>query len=112
MAVSTNIKRLREGSNMTQSELADRLGVARSTVTQWENGWSSPRMGMVQKLAGVFRVTTGDIVSDTVEQPDASADALFERLGRNYSALDLEQRQLLVGISDLLVGGVIDSTAT
>lgn len=102
MAVSTNIKRLRESSNMTQSELADRLGVARSTVTQWENGWSSPRMGMVQKLAGVFKVTTGEIVADTVEQPDVSTDAMFDHLSRNYSALTVEQRQLLVSFSDLL----------
>lgn len=64
MSVGANIKRFRELANMTQSDLAQRLDVARSTVTQWENGWSSPRMGMVQKLAGVFNVSTADVVSD------------------------------------------------
>lgn len=64
MPVSSNIKRLREQSGMTQEQLADKLEVARSTVTQWEGGWSNPRMGMVQKLAGVFGVSTADIVSD------------------------------------------------
>ena len=64
MSVGTNIKQLRDRAGLTQEELADKLGVARSTVTQWENGWSNPRMGMVQKLAGVFRVTSSDIVSD------------------------------------------------
>lgn len=64
MSVGTNIKQFRDQAGMTQEELADKLGVARSTVTQWENGWSNPRMGMVQKLAGVFHVTSSDIVSD------------------------------------------------
>lgn len=69
MPVSSNIKRLREAANLTQVELADKLGVARSTVTQWENGWSNPRMGMVQKLAGVFGVTTADVVYDGEDSP-------------------------------------------
>lgn len=75
MPVSANIRRLREQSGMTQSDLAEKLGVARSTVTQWENGWSSPRMGMVQKLAGVFRVTSADIVADSVPKTKLPANA-------------------------------------
>ena len=72
MSVATNIKRLRARASMTQGDLASKLGVASSTVTQWENGWSSPRMGMVQKLAGVFGVSSADIVSDV----DASASLI------------------------------------
>lgn len=68
MSVGANIKRFREQADMTQNDLAQKLDVARSTVTQWENGWSSPRMGMIQKLAGVFGVTTADIVDDGSSQ--------------------------------------------
>lgn len=64
MSVGSNIQKLRKAHGMTQDDLARCIGVARSTVTQWENGWSNPRMGMVQKLAGVFRVSTADIVAD------------------------------------------------
>lgn len=76
MSVGTNIKQLRDRAGMTQEELADKLGVARSTVTQWENGWSNPRMGMVQKLAGVFHVTSSDIVSDEPVKPNLPANAI------------------------------------
>ncbi len=103
MAVSTNIKRLREHSNMTQSELADTLGVARSTVTQWENGWSSPRMGMVQKLAGVFRVTTAEIVADQPTVQSDKADLALNRLVENYSHLPAEWKAALVKMSDTML---------
>lgn len=76
MSVGTNIKQLRDRAGMTQEELADKLGVARSTVTQWENGWSNPRMGMVQKLAGVFHVTSSDIVSDEPVKSSLPANAI------------------------------------
>lgn len=76
MSVGTNIKQLRDRAGMTQEELADKLGVARSTVTQWENGWSNPRMGMVQKLAGVFHVTSSDIVSDVPVSSPLPANAI------------------------------------
>ena len=75
MSVATNIKRLSSRADMTQGDLAARLGVARSTATQWENGWSSPRMGMVQKLAGVFGVSSADIVSDSSDGMPIAADS-------------------------------------
>lgn len=72
MSVSTNIKCLREKNDMTQGQLAEKLNVARSTVTQWERGWSNPRMGMIQRIAGVFGVSVSEIVSDNPNIPDGA----------------------------------------
>lgn len=71
MSVGANIKQLRKSHRLTQDELAEKLNVARSTVTQWENGWSNPRMGTVQRLAGVFGVSAADIVSERGPQQGA-----------------------------------------
>ncbi len=76
MSVGANIRRLRDLSGMTQEDLAEKLDVARSTVTQWENGWSNPRMGMIQKLAGVFGVSTADIVYDGPGAAPATSGAI------------------------------------
>lgn len=54
MAISKNIKRLRMNRDWTQEQLAEKVGVTRSTVTQWETGWSKPRMGAVEKLAAGY----------------------------------------------------------
>lgn len=40
MALSENIKKLREEKKFTQQQLADRLYVSRQTVCRWENGVS------------------------------------------------------------------------
>lgn len=64
MSISRNIKALRLKAGMTQSELAERIGVTRATVTQWEREWSQPRMGAISKLADVFGVTVSDMVGE------------------------------------------------
>ena len=69
MGLADNIKKLRTDANMTQAKLADMVGVTRATVTQWETGWSQPRMGAVEKLAEVFGVPMSTIVSDGIHSP-------------------------------------------
>lgn len=64
MGIAENIKKLRTQSDWTQEQLAEKIGVTRSTVTQWETGWSQPRMGAVEKLAAVFGLSVSEFVSD------------------------------------------------
>ncbi len=77
MGIAENIKKLRTQSDWTQEQLAAKIGVTRSTVTQWETGWSQPRMGAVEKLAAVFGLSVSEFVSDiplmkkTVSEDDA-----------------------------------------
>lgn len=76
MAIKDNIRRLRESRNMTQDELAKALGVTRPAVTQWESGWSKPRMGTVEKIAGYFGVSITEIIEGSRDIPvSASGDA-------------------------------------
>lgn len=76
MAIKDNIKRLRESRDMTQDELAKALGVTRPAVTQWESGWSKPRMGTVEKIAEFFGVGISDVIESQQDMPvHASGDA-------------------------------------
>ena len=62
MDLADNLKRLRTDAGLTQSELAKKVGVTRATVTQWETGWSQPRMGAVERLAEAFGVSISELV--------------------------------------------------
>lgn len=64
IGVAQNIRRLRLDAGLTQEQLAARLGVARTTIAQWESGSSHPRYAMMTKHAQVFGVDRSVIVAD------------------------------------------------
>ena len=76
---------LRSGRGWSQHELADRLGVADSTVSAWETGVKSPRMEMAFKIADLFGVGIGYLLDEDSEpEPyDEDVAAILELLGRN-----------------------------
>ena len=65
MGLAENIKKFRTDADLTQAKLADLVGVTRATVTQWERGWSQPRMGAVEKLSEVLGVSISELVDDS-----------------------------------------------
>lgn len=55
--ISNNIRRLRfDASEMTQQQLADKVGVTRQTIAAIENGKYSPTLELAFKMAQVFNV--------------------------------------------------------
>ena len=107
MGISANIRAYRADRGWTQEQLAEKLDVARSTITQWETGWSKPRMGMVAKLADAFGVSMSDIVADDVKikyslvmLDDISKDEY--RLIELYRNMDTRARKDLLKIAETL----------
>ncbi len=74
--INEKIKLLREQKGWTQIELADKLGVSKSSVSQWESGMKEPRMGMIQKIADIFGVTKSYIIEDGENFQSYDPDAL------------------------------------
>lgn len=56
--IADKIKELRTANNITQSELAARLGITRSSVNAWEMGISIPSTMYIVELAHLFSVST------------------------------------------------------
>ena len=60
--VSNDIRRFRfEHGEMTQAELADRIGVTRQTIIAIEQGRYSPSLEMAFQIAGVFEVPLDEL---------------------------------------------------
>ena len=51
------IKDLRKAAGLTQSQLAEAMGVGQSTVCNWENGVAAPMASMLPKLADLLGCT-------------------------------------------------------
>lgn len=56
-----NVAMLRLERDMTQLELAKKLGVSRGTVAAWEVRGTLPNMGTMDKLQEVFGVSAGEL---------------------------------------------------
>ncbi|MFI1913982.1 helix-turn-helix transcriptional regulator [Nocardia sp. NPDC020380] len=60
--VTNNIRALRfSNGEMTQAELADRLGVTRQTVIAIEQGKYSPSLEVAFQIARVFRAALDEV---------------------------------------------------
>jgi len=64
MAVSDRLQTLRRTRGWSQETLAERLGVSRQAVSQWEGGLAVPELDNLVGLADAFQVTLDDLVRD------------------------------------------------
>ena len=86
--IGDTIRALRERAGYSQSELARKLSVTRSSVNAWESGLSAPTAVYIIELAKLFRVSSDFILGlDHTQQIDLSS--LTEREVRIlYELLD------------------------
>ena len=64
MAISENIKLLREKYRLSQKDLALIAGVSDKAVSTWERGLKEPRMGAIQKIADHFVIKKSNLIED------------------------------------------------
>ncbi len=57
------IRELREAAGYTQEYVAQRMGVTRCTVTQWELGNKNPRADKLPTLAALFHCSIDALYS-------------------------------------------------
>lgn len=59
--VASSIRALRLERQMTQAQLASKLGVQYQTVSKWETGTSVPDTAMIPMIADVLGVTIDEL---------------------------------------------------
>ncbi len=59
--MQTRIEEYRHNARLTQSELADQLGVTRQTIISLENGRYKASLVLAHKIAQFFQVTIEDV---------------------------------------------------
>lgn len=100
------LKVARENANLTQEELAGRVGVMVRSVKGWESGKSAPRANRLQMLAGILGVSLNWLLEGREDgfmeaqstSPEVSMQKELERL---HAALD-EARSLAARSLDRL----------
>ncbi len=57
------LRELRKSRNMTQPQLAQLLGIAKSTISMYENGRREPDLETLEAIADIFNVDLNSLVS-------------------------------------------------
>lgn len=69
MNFGNKLKELRTGQKLTQQQLAERIGVAKSVISYYESGDRYPSYDVLVKIAHIFHTSTDyllDISKDNV----------------------------------------------
>ncbi len=105
------IARLRKEQNLTQKELADRLGISDKTISKWETGNGMPDVSMLQPLCEVLTVNLNELLSGerlSAESYHGKAEENMMNLAKDVQEGRKDRRranlfQTLAGIVLLLV---------
>lgn len=66
-SLGENIKFYRKQKKMTQSDLAEALGVFSTTISAWEVGRNKPLIDKIEMMAKIFNVTKSELLRETID---------------------------------------------
>ncbi len=77
MNLNENLISLRKSKNLSQEEIADRLGVSRQAISKWENGQAMPETTNVLKLCEILEVTPNELFGYEENQAQPMAQTVY-----------------------------------
>lgn len=105
--MNERIKKLRRALDLTQQEFADRVGIKRNTVANYETGRNEPIDTVLALICREFGVNEEWLRSGSGEMFTPSApselDALAKRYGLSHSDYILIEKFISMGASDRAV---------
>ena len=78
MKLGKNIAKYRKERNLTQTRLADMLGVSFQAVSKWENGNSMPDILLLPKLAAVLNISCDILIGHYPAVLSSPYDELYQ----------------------------------
>ena len=109
MSVGTRIKEARKRARLTQAELGAAIGVAKSTVTGYEKGTSSPKEETLFLLMAALDIDANFLFQDEMQkerpttETGSGPDKATIELATKLQQLDAEALRLLDAHADLLL---------
>ena len=102
--IGDKIKAIRIAKGLDQKQLADMVGISKSSISEWENCKRAPRMGTLRKIAAALGVDVWEIIGVNNVEYDGSSSPLSSDehdLVSIYRALDDLSRKVVRGVAEL-----------
>lgn len=97
--LASNIRRLLKESNKTQNELAEYIGVSKTTVSEWIAAKKYPRIEKIQAMAEYFDVYRSDITEKKIE--NKSKGISIPVLGKVIAGIPIEAIEEIIDYEEI-----------
>ena len=78
--IGENIKKHRRNTNLTQEQLAEKLGVSFQSISRWENGTTYPDMELLPSIAKFFDISVDRLIGCSEDEQEQMAKQAFDAL--------------------------------
>ena len=111
--VMERLKQLRISNKLYQKDVAEKIGVDRSTYVKYENGQSEPNFEILKRLADLFNVSIDYLLGhDDKKKEPAKVDELDEmrsKLLKIYNSASEEEKKVIFRIVETLAHKGVDT---
>lgn len=95
LSIGKQIRNLRRAAEMTQEQLAEKLGISFQAISKWENNISMPDVIMIPELARVFGVSTDIIFSYDLQAVEEDIETYVDKAYKLRERNPEEGRRIL-----------------
>lgn len=91
----------RKEKNLTQAELAEKLGISNKTISKWECGKAPPDYTLVEEVCSILSITTSELFSgeDNHQTDEKQMIDMLERIQKLEN-----QKKTIFGILLMILG--------
>ncbi|HIS17107.1 MAG TPA: helix-turn-helix transcriptional regulator [Candidatus Coprovivens excrementavium] len=103
----------RKEKKMTQSDLAEKLGVTEKSISNWENGRNMPELSLFKPLCQELDISLNDLMSGERVVEKEYQEKLEENIINtiDYTNKKIENRNNFIGLLLIILGTLISITA-
>ena len=107
------ISECRKEKKLTQSELAEKLGVTDKSISNWENGRNMPDISLFKPLCDILGISINDFISGEKIKKEKYQEKFEENIINTieYSNKRISKKNNLIGIILITFGIMIAITA-
>ena len=91
MEYNERIKELREDKDLNQTQLAKEIHSTQKTISNWEKGYSEPKIEMIKTLCKFFDVSADYLLGITDRERERTINNVKNQInGNNYGKITMK----------------------
>ena len=90
MQINEVIRKYRKEKNLTQEEMATRLGVTAPAVNKWESGASMPDIAMLAPIARLLGISLDELLSYNESLSDIEVSNILNEIHAMFGTESME----------------------